>query len=621
LDASVSIRGIRDFGGSADDAFKGPDRVDITVPMATQESPQAPRPVVHIEPQVRLVAHTQHPFQLAVASARTCYASDFVFMGRLDKKGERTRTTLLDALPQFRAQLDEIGLLDTPHERRIHLVDEVSRRVTDADTRAALATFADLARQRAASNAGLAHDIYEAGHHTPFQHPTFVFALEGVSRNVVESFLHNHTFYNSEQQSQRYVEMKRAEVHVPASVRADPEALRLYEEAVRGAWDAYHDLRERLVAHNRKVMAAIGRVKGQTEKEVAKEAEKKSQEMARYVLPIAAATQLYHTVSGIVLLRYVRMCEAQDASAEARRVVDQMVEEVRRVDPEFVAQMHTDTRPRAEHAEWHLSQEAGPPLPAPFPKGRHALLVHATPDAERLVAAVVREVTGSTMADGELLAAVMDPARNAAWGDTLNTWDHSPVLRALRHVHVTFRKRMSLTAYAQDQRHRMTPGTRPLLARLLGPAPDVHVPESIAADAESLRRYEAAIAGTWAAMLRLRDRHGVPAEECAYLLPNAAHLQFHQTGDLLSLLHKWRLRTCFNAQREIFEASMEELRQAQAAYPRLLAYAGPPCSYVAARQPAALRDSVEACCPEASWCGVKVWRSFDAAKGTPKRPY
>ncbi|MCA1819345.1 MAG: FAD-dependent thymidylate synthase, partial [Thermoplasmatota archaeon] len=425
------------------------------------------REVVAIEPQVRLVAHTANPFELAVASARTCYASDFVFQGRLDKKGERTRTTLLDALPRHKAELDEIGRLDTPHERRIHLVDQVSSRVADGDVRAALATFADLARQRAGANARIAHDIYEAGHHTPFQHPTFVFALEGVSRNVVESFLHNHIFYNSEQQSQRYVEMKRAEVHVPASVRADPEALRIYEEAVRGAWDAYDALRDRLVEVNRKVMAAIGRVKGQSDKEVLKEAEKKSQEMARYVVPIAAATQLYHTISGIVLLRYVRMCEAQNASAEARRVVDQMVEEVRRIDPEFVAQIHTVTTPRDEQVEWRLAASASPPVPEPFPAGRHSILVHATPDAEALVANVIREVTGSALPDGELLAAALDPHRNPAWSDTLNTWDHSPVLRALRHVHYTFRKRLSLTAYAQDQRHRMAPGTRPLLQRLI----------------------------------------------------------------------------------------------------------------------------------------------------------
>jgi len=579
------------------------------------------RDVLAVEPHVRLMAYTAQPFELAVASARTCYASEFVFLGRLDKKGERTRTTLLDVLPQFQVELDEVGRLSTPHERRVQIVEAVQRQVADADVRAALAAFADLARQRAAGNAALAHSIYEAGHHTPFQHPTFVFALEGVSRNVVESFLHNHVFYNSEQQSQRYVEMKRAEVHVPQSVRGSPAALADYESAVRAAWDGYHALREALVDANVRTMAAIGRIKGQSDKEVAKEAEKKAQEMARYVLPVAAATQLYHTVSGIVLLRYVRMCEAQNASQEARRVVDEMVEEVRRVDPQFVAQMHTDTLPREAHIEWRLQADAAPPQAEPFPAGRSALLVHATPDADRLVAEVLREVTGSSHSAAELLAEVLDPARNPAWSDTLNTWDHSPALRALRHVHLTFRKRLSLTAYAQDQRHRMVPGTRPLLQRLLTPTPDVHTPEVIAGDAAAKRLYDATIATAWSAMLRLRDRHGIPAEDCAYLLPNATNVTFHQTGDLLSLIHKWRLRTCFNAQREIFDASIEELRQAQAAMPALTRYTGPPCVFVAARVPKDKQDSVEACCPENSWCGVKVWRTFDAKKGVPKRPY
>src|SRR5688572_16613212 len=228
------------------------------------QAAQEAREVRFVEPRVRLVAYTKDPYQLAVASARTCYAADFVFAGRLDKKGERSRVSLEEALPQHRTELAEIGDLATPHKRRIELVTHVQAHVGDPDVRNAVAAFADLARQRADTDAKIAHSIYEAGHHTPFQHPTFVFALEDVSRDVVESFLHNHVFYNSEQQSQRYVEMKRADVHAPASVRADPEALRLYAEAVRQAWDAYHGLRERLVAPNHRVMAAIGKAKGQS---------------------------------------------------------------------------------------------------------------------------------------------------------------------------------------------------------------------------------------------------------------------------------------------------------------------------------------------------------------------
>jgi flavin-dependent thymidylate synthase len=574
--------------------------------------------VIVAEPRVQLVAYTKDPFNLAVASARTCYASDFVFAGRLDKKGERSRITLEQALPAHSEVLAEIGALDTPHERRLTLVSILQTKTQDPDARNAVAAFADLARQRAEADSRIAHSIYEAGHHTPFQHPTFVFALEGVSRNVVESFFHNHTFYNSEQQSQRYVEMKHAEAVVPPSVREHPEALKVYTAALGQAWDAYHDLRERLVAPNLRVMSAIGKIKGQSDKEIHKESEKKSQEMARYVIPIAAATQLYHTVSGIVLMRYVRMCEANNTPREARLVVEAMVDQVRRIDPAFVNEIQETTRPASEQAEWTLA-EAGPT--DPLPRGRASVLVNATPEAPALVAAALREVTGSRLPTPELRQRALDPGTNPVWNDTLNTWDHSPVLRTLRHVHYTFRKRLSLTAYAQDQRHRLTPGTRPLLQRCLTPAPDVHVPDIIAADPEAKARYDAAIKTLWDAMHRL-TKLGIPPEDATYLLPNATNITFHQSGDLLSFIHKWRLRLCFNAQKEIFDASLEELRQAQAIHPELTKWLGPPCTFVAAAQPPELQESVEACCPEGPrWCGVKVWLNFDAAKGRPKRPY
>ena len=45
------------------------------------------------------------------------------------------------------------------------------------------------------------------GHHTVYQHATFEFALSGLSRQVVWCFLHAFPFYNSEQQSQRYVRL------------------------------------------------------------------------------------------------------------------------------------------------------------------------------------------------------------------------------------------------------------------------------------------------------------------------------------------------------------------------------------------------------------------------------
>ena len=53
------------------------------------------------------------------------------------------------------------------------------------------------------------------GHHTVYQHAHFEFGLENISRQFVWSFLHAHPFYNSEQQSQRYVRLDRAQAYVP----------------------------------------------------------------------------------------------------------------------------------------------------------------------------------------------------------------------------------------------------------------------------------------------------------------------------------------------------------------------------------------------------------------------
>src|ERR1700685_3017986 len=56
---------------------------------------------------------------------------------------------------------------------------------------------------------------FYSGHHTVYQHAHFEFGLENVSRQFVWSFLHAHPFYNSEQQSQRYVRLNRAHAYVP----------------------------------------------------------------------------------------------------------------------------------------------------------------------------------------------------------------------------------------------------------------------------------------------------------------------------------------------------------------------------------------------------------------------
>ena len=73
----------------------------------------------------------------------------------------------------------------------------------------------DQASARPDRRDALAKSIYEAGHHTTYQHAHFQFALENVSRQFLWTFLHSHPFYNSEQVSQRYVEVGRGQYAIP----------------------------------------------------------------------------------------------------------------------------------------------------------------------------------------------------------------------------------------------------------------------------------------------------------------------------------------------------------------------------------------------------------------------
>ena len=44
------------------------------------------------------------------------------------------------------------------------------------------------------------------------------------------------------------------------------------------------------------------------------------------------------------------------------------------------------------------------------------------------------------------------------------------------------------------------------------------------------------------------------------------------------ILHKWTMRTCFNAQEEIYPASMDEVAQLREVHPQLAKYAGLPAT-------------------------------------------
>jgi thymidylate synthase ThyX len=496
-------------------------------------------------PRVTLRNSFAHPFDSAIAAARTCYAP------------------------------------------RLITAEEISE------------------KQR--TNIGAA--TFYSGHHTVFQHAHFEFGLENVSRQFVWSFLHAHPFYNSEQQSQRYVRLDRAVAYIPDMSNLYG-AEEIFTRAVARAWDYYRQLSALLREDARNILADIWHVGPMSHAKrvdkVDKQADKRAIEVARYVLPVAAATTMVHTISGIVLHRLWRMSAASDTPAEARVVVGEMVARAREIDPDFFDRFGTSSM--EELPEWLVPTGGGEAQAREFDArlgARTSQLVDYSPAATRVMAEAYRAVVGLTeqgCPDAEALDRMLNPARNDYRLETLNVGVHAPLMRPLQHASFTFAKKISHTADSQDQRHRMVPGSRPLLTLTDTRQPDFITPMLIRENPRAREVYEQAMADAWAAKNELLDR-GVSPECALYLLPNAKSIRLVESGSLLHLLHKWTMRTCFNAQEEIYQASMEEVEQVRAVMPAVGRYLGPPCY---------LRAGVASpICTEGShFCGVKVWQEF-----------
>jgi thymidylate synthase ThyX len=502
--------------------------------------------VIDSGPQVRLRSWFDHPYDDAISAARTCYSP------------------------------------------RVIEVEEITE------------------RQR--QNIGPL--TFEGGHHTVYQHATFEFSLSGISRQLVWAFLHGFPFYNTEQQSQRYVKLDEISAHVPPTLQGNARAI--FESAIEDSWRTYRELTERLTPVTQRILSELWRLPARKStifgKNIEREAVKRAIETARYVIPIACHTAMVYTVSGLVLHRLRRMTQVGDVPREAAEVVGRMIAEVERIDADFFKRVGEPPRGAEEVVENQFAPAGlGDPVGVEaFDKslgGRSSRLIDYSVRAPEVIADSVRHVLGRyDLDDDAALGLVLDPAKNRYRVDTLNVSTHTPIMRTLAHAHYTFRKKLSHTADSQDQRHRMVPGSRPLLSRTVPGSVDVIEPELIRDDPACSALFHEAVGAAWTARERLLEA-GVEPELALYVLPNALAVRFEESGALLDLIHKWTMRSCLNAQREIWQASMDEIEQVGTVHPSLTRHIGPPC---------VVRSGiVRPRCTEGShFCGIPVWKSY-----------
>jgi len=104
------------------------------------------------------------------------------------------------------------------------------------------ATASDLLeRESAALSTRLLKELRLSGHHSPFEHVSFSFGVDGLSR-VASHQLVRHRIASFSQQSQRYVKAGSADIVVPPSVVGNSEASELFAQQAKSACDAYEKL-------------------------------------------------------------------------------------------------------------------------------------------------------------------------------------------------------------------------------------------------------------------------------------------------------------------------------------------------------------------------------------------
>jgi thymidylate synthase ThyX len=246
-------------------------------------------------------------------------------------------------------------------------------------------------------------------------------------------------------------------------------------------------------------------------------------------------------------------------------------------------------------------------------------LVDWKANAEKVMAQSVRSMLGldaAAMGDADAIDLVMNPSKNRILGESLVLTTMSKLSRAMNHPHYTFRKKITHTANSQDQRHRMVPGSRPVLAaQFVSGRPDVVLPPVMEREAPVAEFVEKLMKRVWKGIDDLREM-GVAWESAQYLLPNAFPIRFEESGDLMHLHHKWTTRLYYLAQEEIWRCCVEEVRQVAKVHPTIAAHLVAPCGLrkTAGATPY-LRRTASAACGCGSFRSISTPASSRKASG------
>lgn len=172
--------------------------------------------------------------------------------------------------------------------------------------------------------------LMSMGHESPFEHASFTFGIEGVSRSFLAQIT-RHRIASYSVQSQRYVESGDEgtfQFVIPPSIKKYPSLELLYKESMDNAIKTYNlladNLEEKYLEENPNC----------TDKQ-ASAFRKKAIEDARFVLPNAAETKMIATFNARSLFNFFRLRCCNRAQWEIREVAMQMYKLVYAIYPDI----------------------------------------------------------------------------------------------------------------------------------------------------------------------------------------------------------------------------------------------------------------------------------------------
>lgn len=166
------------------------------------------------------------------------------------------------------------------------------------------------------------------GHESPIEHASFTFGIEGVSRSLLAQIT-RHRIASFSVKSQRYVKEGEFEFVTPPEVEAESDVLKIYNESMKAAQEAYDKIAEVLTEKHKKAFLA----EGKDEKTALRLASKKAIEDARFVLPNACETKMVVTMNARSLMNFFHHRCCNRAQWEIREVANQMLKLVCDVAP------------------------------------------------------------------------------------------------------------------------------------------------------------------------------------------------------------------------------------------------------------------------------------------------